>query len=89
MLQRESPTRSQILDAARRLFYTVGIHTVGIDRIIAEAGFPPGVGVDRTDLAFLAHSPTGVARASPCRGREEQITTMLVDNPRRFLSAGA
>jgi AcrR family transcriptional regulator len=35
---RESAARRRLLGTARRLFYTEGIHTVGIDRIIAEAG---------------------------------------------------
>lgn len=37
-LHRESPARRRVLDTAHRLFYAEGIHTVGIDRIIAEAG---------------------------------------------------
>jgi AcrR family transcriptional regulator len=36
--RRESPARRRILDTALALFYAEGIHTIGIDRIIAEAG---------------------------------------------------
>jgi AcrR family transcriptional regulator len=32
-----SPARRRVLDTAARLFYAEGIHTVGVDRIIAEA----------------------------------------------------
>ncbi|MFW6695120.1 TetR/AcrR family transcriptional regulator [Streptomyces sp. MAR4 CNX-425] len=34
----KSPARGRVLDAATRLFYAEGVHAVGIDRIIAEAG---------------------------------------------------
>lgn len=33
-----SPARRRLLDTATRLFYTGGVHAIGIDRIIAEAG---------------------------------------------------
>jgi AcrR family transcriptional regulator len=36
--RRESPARRRVLDAAGTLFYAEGIHAVGIDRVIAEAG---------------------------------------------------
>jgi AcrR family transcriptional regulator len=35
---RESAARRRVLDTASNLFYTQGVHAVGIDRIIAEAG---------------------------------------------------
>jgi AcrR family transcriptional regulator len=33
-----SPARSRLLGTASRLFYTEGLHSVGVDRIVAEAG---------------------------------------------------
>jgi AcrR family transcriptional regulator len=35
---RPSPARQRLLDAATSLFYAEGIHAVGVDRIIDEAG---------------------------------------------------
>ena len=32
-----SPARSRLLDTAARLFYTEGIHAVGVDRLVNEA----------------------------------------------------
>jgi AcrR family transcriptional regulator len=36
------PARQRLLDAADRLFYSEGVHTVGIDRVIEEAGVAKG-----------------------------------------------
>ncbi|MEV6600167.1 TetR/AcrR family transcriptional regulator [Actinoplanes sp. NPDC051346] len=36
--RRSSPARQRLLDAAARVFYAEGIHAVGVDRIITEAG---------------------------------------------------
>jgi AcrR family transcriptional regulator len=33
-----SEARTRLLDTARRLFYAEGLHAVGVDRVIAEAG---------------------------------------------------
>ncbi|MDH6109823.1 AcrR family transcriptional regulator [Kitasatospora sp. MAP12-15] len=44
-----SAARARILDAATRLFYAEGIHTVGVDRIITEAGV--------TRATFYRHFP--------------------------------
>ncbi|WFP74376.1 TetR/AcrR family transcriptional regulator [Mesorhizobium sp. WSM4906] len=35
---RGSSARNRVLDTATRLFYAEGVHAVGVDRIIAEAG---------------------------------------------------
>lgn len=34
----KAPAGGRVLDAATRLFYAEGVHAVGVDRIIAEAG---------------------------------------------------
>ena len=47
-----SPARRRLLDTATRLFYQGGIHTVGIDRIIAEAGV--------AKATFYKHFPSKV-----------------------------
>ncbi|MDQ0674465.1 AcrR family transcriptional regulator [Pseudarthrobacter siccitolerans] len=36
------PARQRLLEAADRLFYAEGVHTVGIDRVIEEAGVAKG-----------------------------------------------
>jgi AcrR family transcriptional regulator len=52
--------RERLLDAADRLFYAEGVHTVGIDRIIEEAGVAKGslfynfTGKDDLVAAYLA-----------------------------------
>ena len=52
--------RQRLLDAADRLFYSEGVHTVGIDRVIGEAGVAKGSlfynfsGKDELVAAYLA-----------------------------------
>lgn len=45
-----SPARRRLIDTATRLFYAGGIHAVGIDRIIAEAGV--------AKATFYSHFPS-------------------------------
>ncbi|MEV4131001.1 TetR family transcriptional regulator [Dactylosporangium sp. NPDC049742] len=47
---RPSAARQRLLDAATRVFYAEGIHAVGVDRIIAEAGV--------TRVTFYRHFPS-------------------------------
>ena len=42
MSSKRPSARERLLDAADRLFYAEGVHTVGIDRIIEEAGVAKG-----------------------------------------------
>ncbi|MGY0390641.1 TetR/AcrR family transcriptional regulator [Nocardioides sp. WG-D5] len=42
MTTKRPSARERLLDAADRLFYAEGVHTVGIDRIIDEAGVAKG-----------------------------------------------
>lgn len=44
-----SAARQRVLDTATRLFYAEGIHTVGVDRIVTEAGV--------TRATFYRHFP--------------------------------
>jgi AcrR family transcriptional regulator len=53
---RRSP-RERLLEAARELFYTEGVHTVGIDRVIERAG------VAKASLYSTFGSKEGLVRA--------------------------
>jgi AcrR family transcriptional regulator len=59
--QRHRTAKQRILEAADELFYNEGIHTVGIDRVIAHAGVAKGslyysfIGKDDLIQEYLAH----------------------------------
>lgn len=55
--QPEEGPRERLLSAARRLFYSEGVHVVGIDRILSEAG------VARASLYQHYGSKDGLVRA--------------------------
>jgi AcrR family transcriptional regulator len=60
MASTKLPARQRLLDAADKLFYAEGVHTVGIDRLIEEAGVAKGSlfynfsGKDDLVAAYLA-----------------------------------
>ncbi|MFE7198129.1 TetR/AcrR family transcriptional regulator [Microbacterium oxydans] len=59
--KRPSPARQRLIDTATRLFYEEGIHAVGVDRVIAEAGVTRATlykqfgGKENLVLAYLAN----------------------------------
>ncbi|NUS08113.1 MAG: TetR/AcrR family transcriptional regulator, partial [Nonomuraea sp.] len=82
--RRPSPARTRVLDTAARLFYTEGVHSVGIDRIIAEAGV--------AKATFYHHFPSkdelvrAYITAQSSRQRA-MVATMHGDSPRETLRA--
>ncbi|MFI7633238.1 TetR/AcrR family transcriptional regulator [Nonomuraea sp. NPDC049400] len=81
---RPSSARTRVLETATRLFYAEGVHSVGIDRIIAEAGV--------AKATFYHHFPSkdDLVRAYV----EEQsslqrtvVATMRAGSPRETLQA--
>lgn len=85
--RRESPARRRVLDVARELFYAEGIHAVGIDRIIAEAGVAKATfyhhfpSKDELVRAYLAEQSGLVRRATTVRGSSllEKVTGVFDD----------
>jgi AcrR family transcriptional regulator len=79
------PPRERLLATARRLFYAEGIHTVGVDRLVAEAGV--------TRATFYRHYPTKEAlveaylRATDDDLRAAVGDALAGDDPRRALGA--
>jgi AcrR family transcriptional regulator len=65
MTTKRASARERLLDAADRLFYAEGVHTVGIDRIIEEAGVAKG-------SLFYNFSGKGELVAAYLAGRRER-----------------
>jgi AcrR family transcriptional regulator len=79
------PPRERLLATARRLFYAEGIHAVGVDRLVGEAGV--------TRATFYRHFPTKEAlveaylRATDDDLRAAVDDALAGDDPRRALEA--
>lgn len=86
-MTRATPSaRDRLLDTADRLFYAEGVHTVGIDRLISEAGVAKGSlfynfsGKDELIAAYLA------GRDERRRARIRQHQEGLSDPVERLLA---
>ncbi|MEV1175146.1 TetR/AcrR family transcriptional regulator [Nonomuraea sp. NPDC049784] len=82
--RRPTPARTRVLETATRLFYAEGVHTVGIDRIIAEA--------DVAKATFYHHFPSkdDLVRAYVAEQSSLQralVATMPAGSPRERLQA--
>jgi AcrR family transcriptional regulator len=77
--------RERLLATARRLFYSEGIHSVGVDRLVGEAGV--------TLATFYRHFPTKEALVEAyLRATDEDLRTMVNealagDDPHQALEA--
>ncbi|GAB3592296.1 TetR family transcriptional regulator [Angustibacter peucedani] len=84
--RRPSPARERILATADRLFYDEGIHAVGIQRIVAEAGV--------TRVTLYRHFPSKDDLVAGYLGRRSEfdhrqvdgIVQSHADDPRRALT---
>jgi AcrR family transcriptional regulator len=83
--RRESPARRRVLDTATALFYAEGVHTVGIDRIIAEAGVAKATfyhhfpAKDELVRAYVeAQSRLGQAAIAQLGGRSPRATLLAI-----------
>jgi AcrR family transcriptional regulator len=83
---RTSAARERILETADRLFYNEGIHAVGVNRIVDEAGV--------TRVTLYRHFPSKDDLISAYLQRRahydrDQVTTLIAarpDDPRRVLT---
>ncbi|WP_344042584.1 TetR/AcrR family transcriptional regulator [Nocardioides panacihumi] len=86
MTTKRPSARERLLDAADRLFYAEGVHTVGIDRLIEEAGVAKGSlfynfsGKDDLVAAYLA------GRDERRRARIARHTEGLTDPVEKLLA---
>ena len=76
-IQNRAPARERLLDAANELFYTEGVQTVGIDRIIERAG------VAKASLYNLFGSKEGLV-AAYLASRHDRTTSRLTGTIDRF-----
>ncbi|MGW9113664.1 TetR/AcrR family transcriptional regulator [Microbacterium sp. NPDC055683] len=86
---RPSPARERLLETANRLFYEEGIHAVGIDRVISEAGVTRATmykqfgGKENLVLAYLRREDDGLralfARATSASDDPDVLLELVIE----------
>jgi Transcriptional regulator len=82
---RPSPARARLLDAATELFYSEGIHSVGVDRIIEQAGvtratmYKQFAGKEGLVLAYLQGEDDGLRALFAQAATASDDPSMLLD----------
>lgn len=82
---RTTPARERLLDAATRLFYNEGIHSVGVDRIIEEAGvtratmYKQFAGKEGLVLAYLQGEDAGLRDLFAQAAKTADDPAVLID----------
>ncbi|MET7368407.1 TetR family transcriptional regulator [Streptomyces sp. NPDC005566] len=89
-----SAARARLLDTATRIFYAEGIHSVGVDRIIAEAQVTRATlyrhftGKEELVLAYLDRADRGIRAGTESARTGEQSAADAVRAVSRFITQG-
>ncbi|MEW2069814.1 TetR/AcrR family transcriptional regulator [Streptomyces sp. NPDC007346] len=89
-----SAARARLLDTATRIFYTEGIHSVGVDRIIGEAQVTRATlyrhftGKEELVLAYLGQADRGIRAGIEAAQAGEQSAADAVRAIGRFITEG-
>ncbi|MFE9011429.1 TetR/AcrR family transcriptional regulator [Streptomyces cyaneofuscatus] len=89
-----SAARARLLDTATRIFYAEGIHSVGVDRIIAEAQVTRATlyrhftGKEELVLAYLDQADRGIRAGIEAARTGEESAADAVRAVGRFITGG-
>ncbi|MDX5578479.1 helix-turn-helix domain-containing protein, partial [Streptomyces sp. ID01-9D] len=89
-----SAARARLLDTATRIFYAEGIHSVGVDRIIAEAQVTRATlyrhftGKEELVLAYLDQADRGIRAGIEAARAGEPSAADAVRAIGRFITGG-
>lgn len=89
-----SAARARLLDTATRVFYAEGIHSVGVDRIIAEAQVTRATlyrhftGKEELVLAYLGQADQGIRAGIEAARTGEESAADAIRAISRFITGG-